>query len=288
MYYTNQLIENGNPRQQRPESQSIEYDHLSPKAGIIFNISELQDVYLNYRHGFRAPSVGNLFRAGSNTQTTDLKPVKTDSIEIGLRGLLAHQFAYEIAFYHMEKTDDIVTVINNEDNRQSVNAGETTHQGIELGFRGPVFQDFSFNTSFSYTNQEYGDFSYTYFCFSCSPQTQETNFDGNDVGKAPKTLGNLSLRYEPQNNQKLMIEIELEHVGKYYTDETNTQEYSGHDLFNVRTQYQVTPNLKLYGRIQNLTDKRYSTYTSNQVGSDAISYRPGAPLTVFTGVRAQF
>lgn len=286
--YTNQLTENGNPRQQRPDSQVIEYDHLSPKAGIVFNLSQYQDIYLNYRHGFRAPSVGNLFRAGSNRETTNLKPVKTDSIEFGLRGILGGQYAYELAVYHMEKTDDIVSVVNGDNNRESVNAGETTHQGVEFGLNGPISTDFSFSTSFSYSNQEYGDFSYTYRCSSCALPNQEINFDGNDVGKAPKTLGNASLRYEPQKNHRLMIELEMEHVGKYYTDETNTQEYSGHDLFNLRGQYQLTTDIKLYGRIQNILDTRYSTYTSNQVGSDSISYRPGAPLTVFAGVRTQF
>lgn len=275
-------------RHRRPDSQTIEYDHYSPKAGLTIALNKNHNVYANYRHGFRTPSIGQLFRSGSSAETDKLKPVKTDSVELGFRGLLGSTIGYEVAVYHMEKTDDIVNVINSDDTRVSVNAGETTHQGIELGLSGPISQELSFNTSFTATKQTYGDFSYTYFCFSCNPQNQVVNFDGNEVGKAPSTLGNVSVRYEPLALHSFMLELEWEHVGDYFTDETNTQKYSGHYLINLRSQYQITSGMSVYGRIQNLTDKRYSTYTSNQVGSEEISYRPGAPLTVFAGIRAAF
>ena len=286
--YTNNLSSPVDSRHLSPESQTLEYDHVSPKAGVVFNMSPLHDVYFNYRHGFRAPSVSQLFRAGSSAGTTELKPIKTDSFEIGFRGLMANAFSYEIALYHMEKSDDIVSIVNSDDDRQSVNAGETIHQGIELGLSGPITTEITFNSSFSYSNQEYGDFTYTYFCFSCSPNNQVVNFDGNQVGKAPKTLGNLAISYQPLSLQGFTLEAELEHVGAYYTDETNTQNYQGHQLLNIRSQYQLSKALEFYLRVQNLMDKRYSTYTSNQVGSDEISYRPGSPMSLYAGIRANF
>jgi len=286
--YNNNLASAVDSRHLSPESQTLEYDHVSPKAGIVFNMTPFHDAYFNYRHGFRAPSVSQLFRAGSSSGTTELKPIKTDSFEIGFRGLMAKTYEYEIAIYHMEKSDDIVSIVNSDDNRQSVNAGETIHQGIEIGFSGPITTELTFNSSFSYSNQEYGDFTYTYFCFSCSPNNQVVNFDGNQVGKAPKTLGNLALSYQPFALQGFALEAELEHVGAYYTDETNTQDYQGHQLVNLRSQYQFSQDLEFYLRIQNLMDKRYSTYTSNQVGSDEISYRPGSPLSLYAGIRANF
>lgn len=286
--YTNNLSSPVDSRHLSPESQTLEYDHVSPKAGVVFNMSPLHDVYFNYRHGFRAPSVSQLFRAGSSAGTTELKPIKTDSFEIGFRGLMANAFSYEIALYHMEKSDDIVSIVNSDDDRQSVNAGETIHQGIELSLSGPITTEITFNSSFSYSNQEYGDFTYTYFCFSCSPNNQVVNFDGNQVGKAPKTLGNLAISYQPLSLQGFTLEAELEHVGAYYTDETNTQDYQGHQLLNIRSQYQLSKALEFYLRVQNLMDKRYSTYTSNQVGSDEISYRPGAPMSLYAGIRANF
>ena len=273
-----------------PDSQTIEYSHLSPKAGVVYRLNDLNQVYANVRHAFRAPSVGTLFRSGKNINTTELKPVKTDSIEIGYRGYALNNISYELAIYYMEKTDDIVSVINSESDRVSLNSGESIHKGIELGLQASMTPEVTINTSFSYSEQTYGQFEYLYSCFTCSPRVinQILNFDGNDIGKAPKTLGNIALRYEPIAFHGLMLEFEVEHVGQYYTDETNTNEYSGHELFNLRGRYQVNAELDVYTRVQNLTDKRYSTYTSNQVGSNEIDYRPGLPLTAYAGIRLAF
>lgn len=279
-----------NTNKLRPESQTKKYEHISPKIGLVYQLTKQHDLYTNYRHAFRAPSVSQLFRSGKSTNSSELKPVKSDSFEIGLRGLSASGLAYEIAVYHMEKTDDIVTVINADDDRVSLNAGETTHQGIEVSLSGNLNEELSFSSSGSYSEQTYDEFAYLYSCYSCAPPifNQEINFSGNDVGKAPKTLANISLKYEPISISSLFLEVELEHVGRYYTDETNENNYSGHNLINVRSQYDMNETVQIYARLQNLTDKRYSTYTSNQVGDADLSYRPGTPLSLFAGIRAQF
>lgn len=288
--YKNNLTSQVDDSHKTPDSQTIEYSHLSPKAGVVYRLNDLNQVYANVRHAFRAPSVGTLFRSGKNINTTELKPVKTDSIEIGYRGYALNNISYELAIYYMEKTDDIVSVINSESDRVSLNSGESIHKGIELGLQASMTPEVTINTSFSYSEQTYGQFEYLYSCFTCSPRVinQILNFDGNDIGKAPKTLGNIALRYEPIAFHGLMLEFEVEHVGQYYTDETNTNEYSGHELFNLRGRYQVNAELDVYTRVQNLTDKRYSTYTSNQVGSNEIDYRPGLPLTAYAGIRLAF
>jgi outer membrane receptor protein involved in Fe transport len=283
--YTDNLTTNADSGHIRPNSQTIDYDHLSPKLGAVLRLNELHDVYANYRHAFRAPSVGALFRSGSNIGTTDLKPVRSDSYEIGFRGMTPVDINYEVAVYYMTKTDDIVSIINSNSTRESVNAGETIHQGIEISLQGGISESLSFQSSLSVSKQTYGDFSYTYYQF---PENQQINFNGNTVGKAPKTLANISVRFEPYYLHGLMAEIEVEHVGDYYVDETNTDKYSGHNLVNLRSRYKLNNTIEIYGRIQNIEDKRYSTYTSLQVGSTEVSYRPGAPLSIFAGIRAFF
>ena len=84
---------------------------------------------------------------------------------------------------------------------------------------------------------------------------------------------------------KASFEAEWEHLGSYYTDETNTSEYGGHNLFNLRANYDHSDDVSFFARIMNLTDRRYSTYTSNQVGDPDISYRPGNPMTGTVGIK---
>lgn len=268
----------------RPDSQDLSYDSFSPKLGTIYNLTKEHDVYANYRHSFRVPSIGQLFRSGSSTNTTDLDPVKTDSFEIGARGSLLGWINYDAAIYHMIVKDDIVSYIDTiSGDRKVTNAGETEHQGIEIGLNGDITKEWGFRTAWSFNNQEYKDYT-ALFGF---PTTQ-INYSGNDVGKSPNTIGNLAIQYRPSYIPNTQLEIEWEHVGEYYTDETNTQEYSGHDLINLRASHDINDKVELYGRVMNIADKLYSTYTSNQVGSSNIQYRPGLPRTFYFGVKAKF
>ena len=270
----------------RPEDQEVSFDQWSPKLSAIYAFTTDQEAYVNYRHAFRAPTVGRLFRSGSTTNSDELEPVKADSVELGFRGLAFDHgdmdITYELALYHMEVRDDIVSFIDNTTrDRKSANAGETRHQGIEIAFDAHFNDEWSSVIAFSYTNQTYVEFETLCGRATC-------DYSGNDIARAPKTLGNWTLAYTPNWSDGLRIEAEWNHLGDYYTDQTNTQKYDGHDLFNLRANYDINDNFGLFLRVQNLNDKTYSTYTSNAVGSDELDYRPGLPRSVFAGVKYHY
>lgn len=240
-------------------------------------------MYANYRHSFRTPTIGQLFRSGSSTNTTDLKPIQAESIELGLKGKL-HTANYSIALYRMEIKDDIVSYIDNASNdRKVTNAGKTLHQGIEVGFSKRMSSEWSVSSALSYSKHTYEDFTAL-----VGFPAQAINYEGNRVAKAPRSLANLSVTYFPSWLADLSIETELDHIGHYYTDETNTQSYNGHNIINLRTHYAIDDQCMLSARVTNLANKRYSTYTSNRVGSDDIQYRPGLPRAVYVQLEASF
>ena len=288
--YENHLSDLDSGSHLRPSSQSIDYDHWSPKAGLVWYLSETKNVYFNYRHAFRAPGINQLFRAGSSQDTVSLEPVQSDSFEVGLRHQVSPNWYYELAAYHQIIEDDIVSIIDGSD-RKTINAGETEHQGIELSVHGDLADEWKLLTALSYSQHEYKDFEYIFSCFppACVPPVRETrNFSGFDVGKAPETLGNVALQYLPKHVPGALIEVEYEHVGEYYTDETNTKTYDGHDLINLRTHYMINATWDIGFRVMNVTDELYSTYTSNQVGRDDITYRPGLPRSYFLNLNVRW
>ena len=267
----------------RPASTNIDYSNTSPKFGVVFQYSNDHQAYANYRYAFRAPTVGSLFRPGSSQKSTELQPVTSVSAEIGFRGQFMDNFDYELAFYEMNTEDDIVSVIQ-DGSRLIVNSGETVHRGIELGLDYRVTSEVQLGVSLTRTDQSYKDFTYVFFSRSCFCN-QQINFAGNQVGKAPENLANVRLSYSPEKLSGFNTELEWDSVGKYYTDETNTQTYDGHNLLNLRFNYKVSNHLDAYLRGANLTDKLYSTYTSNQVNDPDVSYRPGMPRSWFMGLR---
>ena len=270
----------------RPDDMSIEFENTSPKFGVIYQYSDSHHAYMNHRYAFRAPTVGALFRPGSSRNTTELDPVTSVSSEIGFRGQFANRLQYEVAIYDMTTENDIVSVIDDR-SRITTNAGETRHRGIELGLDLALSEEWQLGTSLTRTRQTYEDFNYVFFSRACFCN-QEINFAGKDVARAPEFLGNVRLAYTPQMLQGFRGELEWESVGDYYTDQTNTQTYEGHDLINLRLAYQYSEDISFYARGANLTDERYSTYTSNQVNDPDISYRPGMPRSWFVGMRWAF
>ena len=273
----------------RPPSQSISYRQLSPKAGIVWKFADNQQLYANRRHAFRVPSVGQVFRPGSSFNSTALEPVTAVNHEIGWRAQF-ERVQLETSLYDLNIQDDVVTYIDGN-TRKVTNAGETSHRGVEMMLNFALSAQWRWQVSGTYTKQQYEDFQYLFSCFppACARPISETrNFAGFEVGKAPTQLWQSSLSYQPAAFSGLSLELEWQKVGRYFTDETSTNTYPGHDLWHLRARYELTPQLSVAARLMNLGDKTYSTLTSNQVGSSAIEYRPGMPRSVFVSATYQF
>ena len=82
------------------------------------------------------------------------------------------------------------------------------------------------------------------------------------------------------------MQLEWVSMGDYWMDEANTHRYTGHNLFNIRAGYDVTENVRIFGRLMNLTDERYAT--SAKYGSNGHEFAPGLPMSAFIGVEAAF
>ena len=80
-----------------------------------------------------------------------------DSFEIGSKGQINAKHGYEIAAYHMIVSDDIVRYTDSGV-RFTTNAGETTHQGIELTLHGEITPELSYRAAGSFAKHEYQDF----------------------------------------------------------------------------------------------------------------------------------
>ncbi|MCK9562935.1 MAG: TonB-dependent receptor, partial [Bacteroidales bacterium] len=260
----------------RPGDQTVRFDQWSPKLGLVYDLHPRHNLYASRRHAFRAPTAGQLFRGGAVADTTNLEPVTAVSHELGLRGQLTESLDYDLALYHMVVEDDIVSLIS-DGTRMTVNSGESRHRGVELTLEAHLSERWQAALAWSHSRQDYRDFSTVCGSVTC-------RFDGNDIPRAPRDMGNATLAYQALD-QRWRVELEWSHLGRYYTDEANSQRYGGHDLLSLRGQFRLNENCELYGRIHNLTDRRHATYVSNQVGAPALDYRPGQPRTATVGVR---
>ncbi|MDX2507756.1 MAG: TonB-dependent receptor [Gammaproteobacteria bacterium] len=259
-----------------PSDTTVNFSHLSPKLGAAYEFSETLNGFISYRHAFRAPSESNLFRPGSNAESLNLDAVKADSYEIGVRAQPTTKINYEVSVYTMLVDDDLVTF---EDpvsgDRTTVNAGKTSHTGVELGFGSQFIETLRLDISYSYAKHIYEDWVQS-----------GTDFSGNEMVSAPRSIGNARLGYTPGLLNGGRIELELVHLGSYWMDQANTEKYGGYDAFNLRINHQVTAEFNVYARVMNLTDEKYATAATLSRGNP--EFAPAMPRTIYAGVDFKF
>lgn len=258
------------------------FERTSPKLGATYALAAHTHLYASYNFGFRVPSESQLYRAGNDASATnalekarlarELRPIKANQVEIGVRGQLA-RWTYDLVAYDLTKRDDLVSQRDLATNISvNVNARKTEHRGVEAGVGGPLGTNLRFDTALSYSRQRYVDWI-----------TATANFAGKDIEAAPKVLANTRLTWRPAAST--MLQLEWLRIGSYWLEASNSPafgKYPGHDLLNVRATYAATKHLSLFARIMNATNRRFADSAS--VSSNTPVFSPGLPRAVYGGV----
>ena len=283
---------NGTARYGQSDSTDKSFSRLSPKLGATYELAKNLSVYASYNRGFRVPSEGQLFRAGTGSDASfaqqrasvalGLKPIKADQFELGTRGKTLG-LDYTLAAYRLVKHDDIVSMqVGNL--KYTENAGKTESRGLEASLGRDLPGGLRVETALSYAKHEYKEWRST------------SDFSGNEMAAAPRFIGNTRLTWTPV--EAVSAQLEWVRMGGYYLQDSNAgttgtadprrgvSRYDGHHLLNFRTSYAVCRNASVYARVLNLADRRYADSAS--VASNTAVYAPGLPRTFYAGVELKW
>lgn len=266
---------------QRPDDRT-RFARTSPKLGVTYALGRGAHLYGSYNYGFRAPSEGQLYRAGSEANPTaalaraqlalGLKPIEASQAELGLRGEFG-AISGHLVVYDLEKRNDLVSQRDLATNLStSVNAGRTEHQGIELGLAAHLGSRLRLDAALSRARHRYVDWV-----------SGGTRFSGNDIEAAPDVLVNTRLTWRPVNATTL--QFEWVRIGSYWLEAGNSPtfgKYPGHDLLNVRVSHAVSRRLGLFARLMNAADRRFAESAS--VSSKTPVFSPGLPRALYGGL----
>ncbi len=180
--------------------------------------------------GFKAPSLYQLYDSFSGNP--DLQAEKSLGYDIGIEQTFFQGIMIlDIAWFR----NDISNYINYDfTTGQYNNAGDIGTQGIETTIDIYPVNVLDLQLGYTYTDTKNKD-------------------DGSRLLKRPLHKGHLNINLYPID--KVEINSSLIFVGK--RDDVGNEELSSYTLVNLATSYQVTDNLKLFGRIDNLFDKDY-------------------------------
>lgn len=248
----------------RPADRKDSFANFTPKASLSYAFASTQLLYLDAARGYRAPDTSEMYRLQRQQNIADLDSERVDSLELGLRGSLG-PVRYALAGYTMVKDN----VIFRDANGFNYSGGRTRHRGVEYEFNWQMLPTLSLAVDGTVAKHTYD--------FSRNIDGGETIVAGRDIDTAPRQLRNTRLAWRPV--QAIAMELEWQHVGRYWVDAANAHLYAGHDLLDLRGSWNFAPAWRVSARLDNVTDKAYADRGDYAFGT--YRYFPGRPRTLF-------
>lgn len=260
----------------RPADRDDDFSDWSANAGASYSFSDDTLAYLRLANGFRAPQTAELYRLQAGQERANLDSEELNNIELGMRGNLQEQLAYDLSVYLMHKDN----VIFQDTKRYNVSGAETRHYGVELSLDFRLNEDWYARLDGTWASHTY-DSEINLFGSS-------DNLNGNTIDGAPEAFGSARVgwSFPSLTAEKGTLELEWVYLDSYYLDPENEHQYDGHSLFNLRASTQLDRHWRSTLRLTNLLDEDYAERAD--FGFGEYRYFVGQPRGAYLEISYRF
>lgn len=240
-------------------------EHVSPKLGLTSQVTDWLQLRASWAEGFALPNGFVKYAIGG--QPLDENVFR--QAEIGMRFIAANTFEFDIAGYRLKSTGEVRTVSPGV----YENYGATLREGIEASVRWMPAESLQLSAVYGITDTKV-----------------ERNADARLLGLAvagvPENSASLEATY--QLFADWSVNAFWRHVGEYEVDALNTLQAESYELLDIAVSYtnRGERNYRVYARLDNVTDEKYSTSVS-MIGGQLL-FAPGSPRSVRAGIQFDF
>lgn len=271
------------------QSDATDYSSMSPKAGILWDVTGNAQLYANVTRSYEPPTFSELVQA-TVFQFVPLDPQRAVTYEVGTRGA-TDRLAWDVALYHARVKGELVNfTVGGGIPASTFNADKTVHQGIEASLTLDLGA-FGLSAALPEGSRLLLEQAYTYSDFHFEG---DAVYGGNKLAGMPPHVYVAAIRYRSPAPNGLGWDIapKIEWVKDGgYADYANTLKVPGYTIIGIDGGVDLTKGVRLFVDARNLTDKKYiSTYsaiTDATLVATNIFY-PGEGRSVFAGVRISF
>ena len=262
------------------ESTSLSYNTktiISPRISYNHNLDKIS-IFGNISHGFSSPNIDETLDE-NGVVNPDIKPETGWNYELGLIGSTNdNSLSYNLGLYFMDIKNLLVAQRTSFDTFTGVNAGRTTHPGLEATVNFPLFRGKNLTITSS------NNFSRYWYIF------KDFNNRGTDYSKNKLTGVPSHTIYSKImiNLKNYLAQISFQNVGKIPMNDSNelfTDSYSVIDLKLSRLYSIKNLGINISTGINNLFDTRYASGIVINArgfgGRDPRFYYPGLPRNYF-------
>jgi len=255
------------------------YSSFNPRLGVIYSVDEDNELYLSASRIHEAPTNFELEDDARGNDAT-LDAMHGEVLEAGMRGQAqtgeATRWRWDVSFYYARLRDEILSVDDPAapGNSLTTNIDRTTHAGIEA-LLGASFAAGPGRVE-PLLSVTYNDFSFD----------SDPNYGDNELPAAPGYAIRGEILYRLRS---FYVGPTLDLVGKRFADFANTYSIDDYVLVGLRAGYDAE-RWECFAEARNLADQAYIATVNvlNEAAPDARVLYPGAPRSVYAGVRFRF
>jgi iron complex outermembrane receptor protein len=244
------------------------YERLSPKVGVLYKWSPAVDVFANYSGSYEPPTFGEL-AGGPNVTPVDAQ--RGNTIEFGTRGFLP-DLQWDFAYYYTDLTNELLSLTTPTGQPLgTVNAPDTRHQGVELGFAWRIANQFEWRASYLWN-----DFRFR----------NNATFGDNRLPGIPPQFLRTQLLWWPGGGWYVGPTLEWS-PQDYPVDMANTLYADGYAVWGLKAGRQVGKGVSFFVEGRNLSNGKYAATTgviANANGLDSAQFWPGDGRSVYAGI----
>lgn len=257
-YYDNdQLLANLTVRHDDDEQFGSEITYTAATG---YHLNDRATFRLSQSSGFKAPTFNDLYYPGSGN--ADLLPETSKNQELGL-AINFTDVAVDVSLFRNDFENKIAWAPNDAGQWQPTNINQARHEGIEFSFEQHIW-GFEHQFNFTYLTAE------------------DVDTGQSLVYVAPRTV-NWSLAKQWQD-----FDVSLDMLYRSARDGKVTT-LSSYTLWNLAANYELTSELALSLRVENLLDKEYSAVDANtDFATGQVNYYNTPDRRFFVGASYQF
>lgn len=254
------------------------FRRATPRAGLTYTPWSALTLYANYGEGFRVPTTDELFASGVGSSNADLRPMKSQTYEAGLRIRPLGGVEGRMALFLTDVKDEIVfdpTVPPFGLNR---NSPKSRRQGVELEAKLRPHEQVDILLNYTYTEARFR---------AAAALSTGTVEKGDKVPLVPIHRVNGTVTYRPLSGLEVSLDGQYVSRQVLLNDEANQVSFRIQDAFVLNARASYTWNrFTWFLRGNNLTDKKYETFGILSGGD--VFLMPAAGINVVGGVTIRF
>ena len=242
----------------------VTFNAINPVIGVTYHATERMNIYANYGRGLETPTLAEMSYdlSYNNAFNKALKASKSNHYEIGLKWLPSNRSRLDLAAFHVQTSDEIITYGTSDSKTAYTNSpGGTTRTGLELSYQNQFSASMKLNITGTLIDAEFNE-SFTY--------GSSTVNAGNKIPGIPNGMAYSSIQWSATDFQRnkhrqimgTLATFEFISAGANHSRDTNAENLKagGYSLYNLRLAHRLDINsmtLTGYGQLNNITDKKY-------------------------------